>query len=407
MIIKYFRNQIVEITNDLSLRILGFSLSLIHLHTWWNIFINKDGQILKETTEKIICWGFFENCESTRLWIIQYFDAISFLYGLISIVAAVLFLQRRSIAFGYVGLIVLTLYKLAIYFQDFMFMGNYHYMPFWLSFVYLFFPQKSLLCRYTVVTFYLAAGLLKTNLEWFSGWAIPDSWINPNSPVAWLKNNGLLPISCVYVYLLETILSFGLLSKSKWIFWLTFLQFCLFHIMSYWIVGSYYPITMFLILFFIPIHFFQSQKNHVALINKTSLAVLFLFFVMQSVPLLNKGDTSLTGEGRAFALNMFDSLTVCDSKAIVSFSYKKYEVSTLPSDIYTLVRKQCDPFVYFQKAQKFCPHLKLKIGFQKISLYLNSRRTSDAMFQQILSIDNVCDPSLEYSHFGFNDWIIK
>src|SRR5690606_26596368 len=92
---------------------------------------------------------------------------------------------------------------------DYRFMGNYHYMPFLVSTVFLFIPQKKTTILYTIVIFYISAGLLKLDTEWLSGSALLENFFVGGEILEWLL---------AYTILFEVLVVMLTLSNSIWLF---------------------------------------------------------------------------------------------------------------------------------------------------------------------------------------------
>lgn len=412
---NYFKKLLTEIETSISLRVLGAGLSLVQVHTAIVWFFLRQ-HLLYGNEYSHVCWSYFPNCHNYLFKSESTHTAAGVVLGLLGLVGATLFWKRSTVKWGLWLLTISASYKFYLYSLDFMLMGNYHYMPFFLTGVYLLFPYKHYAVQMCLVLFYFYAGLLKGNQEWLSGSAIPIRWIQPGSPMRLLLQYKLLPVACIYVYFLETVFVFGLLSSRALLFWGVLLQFIVFHLMSYWVVGSYYPISMFLMLIYWPFFWwfdkdkllqfsYQNILRNPRMYISTAVLVL-IFTVCQMIPRLNKGESALTGEGRMFSLHMFDVLSTCESKAIVSFKTKKIDVSIKKEDHIKTVRKQCDPLIYFYKAKYFCEVYKGDPEFLGVHLSLVSRKTTDKEYRKIVSLENVCDPKYTYSSLGFNDWIM-
>lgn len=136
---------------------------------------------------------------------------------------------------------------------------------------------------------------------------------------------------------LELVLVWGCLSRRRSIFWVTLLQLALFEVASVPIVGLFYPLLMagLLTLFWLSrpgpeaLRAAPSAESRVdrsllwvgpglAALKKAGAGAwaLWLFFsLLQAVPRLFPGDTAITGEGRLFALHLFDAKVECVSRS--------------------------------------------------------------------------------------------
>src|SRR5690606_33730392 len=136
---------------------------------------------------------------------------------------------------AYFLLLLATGLKAFVYLNDYRFMGNFHYMHYWALVAFLFILDKIRTLQFLIVFFYVAASLLKFNLEWLSGAAMLRETFLQGKWLEW---------ACYYVVLLESFFVWGLLSRKPRLFGLTFGQIVLFHLYSFLVVGFYYPSIM-------------------------------------------------------------------------------------------------------------------------------------------------------------------
>jgi hypothetical protein len=264
--------------------------------------------------------------------------------------------------------------------------------------------------QYLIVLFYLWAGTLKLNHEWISGLGLYG--VRPlGLPEA------LIPAACLYVIVLELGIVLGLLSRRDWFFWTAFGQLLLFHLASYWVVGFFYPLLMLLLLAIYPLARYlpppasdtaRGPIGFSAIVRgRESLAtysVVLGFSFAQCVPLMFPGDTALTGEGRMFALHMFDAPVECHATATVQTSGAPAKV--LPMEMPDLTaRVECDPLVYFDLAQDFCRAHDGRPDRADVDVLLESRRQGQGLFKTIVALQAVCSNRPTYSAWRHNPWI--
>ncbi len=388
----YLRQQQKIIFSSLSLKTYGFFLTLTHLWTFlywrnYNFFLNAQGSQNSEA----LCFPFFPNCDLFRIFIADsLWLTLLYFYAAVTLITGFFFLSDGQKKWGYYGLLILTFYKLFLHLSNYNFMGNYHYMIYILSLIYLFSPEKKKIIALAIVSFYLAAGLLKINVDWLSGAAmITTPWLNGR----------LLIYSLFYVVFLELFLIFGLYSTQKWIRYFTILQLLLFHAFSWHIVGFFYPLMMFSALsFFILQEYefvkktdsFQSLftplkpiKEHLPLI-----LFLFVFWGMQALPFALSPDPALSGSLRLSALNMFDAKAECHSLMV---AHRKGSAVHLEPPLKNLgVRMGCDPLVFLNQAHQLCRKNRKSTEFERLSLHLFSKRVTQHQYQNILALDDVC-----------------
>ena len=185
-----------------------------------------------------------------------------------------------------------------------------------------------------------------------------------------------------------TIGIWGLLSKNRIWFWATLAQLFLFHLISYSVVSYFYPLLMLSILAIYPLCRMANDKANLlfqALRGRAgwaSYAVILFFSLLQINARSMPGDSSITGEGRNFALNMFDAKIECNALAELRFKDKNELVNLqdrLP------IRLRCDPFIYWSRARRLCENLKAQSRISRPWIFI---------FHQNTRVRKTLDPSL-------------
>src|SRR5436309_1795448 len=166
--------------------------------------------------------------------------------------------------------------------------------------------------RVLVTLFYFWAGTLKLNWEWISGAGL-------YRPM-WPFSGGGVVAACAYVIVLELGVAWGLLAGRAWIFWAAFAQFLVFHALSWQVVGFFYPLLMFAILAIFPLSRLVPPRDPpegllTALCRGREVWPVYaraaLLPLLQLIPYAFPGDRTLTGQGRLYALHMFDARATC------------------------------------------------------------------------------------------------
>jgi len=395
---------VAEIKGSPALRRFGALLALGHVITFvfWTASKDLPG-LLAQRPHAAICWSFFEDCWRLRPIPRALIHWALIVYCVLAVLGTLLFLGhrvwRRSTDWAYAALVAMNLLKMAIFVLDYRLMGNYHYMLFIVSFAYLFWPNKALVCRYLIVGFYISAGSLKLNPEWLSGAAL----LRPPFLTGWLGD-----MSLAYVVILELLLVLGLLSTNPIILFATLAQFAIFHIYSWHIVGYFYPCIMFCLLGIFPLCFIDKldgdRSPGMRLLRlrlpRSTWLLLGLYAAAQIAPLLFPGDVALTGEGRIFALNMLDAKSECSLLLVTKEGNVHTEHAALRPGLG--VRIRCDPLVYFNTAQGLCRELG---PGGDLDLSLVSRRETDTFYQPVLSVTDFCSKKLTYDTWFHNGWM--
>ncbi len=386
MLERYLQNSIQEILASRSLKYFGSALALTHVFSFW-FWTNNGNLLLKYLRDPFrVCWPIYSQCYKYTFASDLMVHAILGIYGVLALTCFLAFLIKAFNSYAYPLLLFLFFFKLFIFFQDYRFMGNYHYMPLWVSIAYLFFPDKIRTTFFLIPLFYFFAGILKFNVEWLSS-------VSFTKPIA--LSAKLLEWLCAYVPFLEMLMVWGLLSKKRLIFWFTFMQLFCFHFFSYFIVGIFYPAIMACLLtVYIFVRNFELNFNEIKMnilsLNKPSMVFLAAFVILQLPPFFYSGDSALTGEGRMFSLNMLDANVQCDD--FIFLKYQNGQIREAPRKSLNQlgVRINCDPLVIFAEASTYCRSEKNRPDFIDLDLGLTAKRTSDASFQKIIEIRDFC-----------------
>ncbi len=327
-------------------------------------------------------------------------------YFAAAIGTGLLFAFRRLVPWAYAGLVLVNGLKLAVLLLDYRLRMNQHYMGFFATFAYLLVPGKRDALRVLITLFYFWAGMLKLNWEWISGAGL----YRPMWP---FSGAGVI-VACVYVIVLELGVAWGLLAKRAWIFWAAFAQFLVFHALSWQVVGFFYPLLMFAILAIFPLSrllaprdppegllaaFFRGREL------RSAYALAACFSVLQLIPYAFPGDRALTGQGRLYALHMFDARATCVGWADlhnVDGTTTRRDLK-LPLD----TRIACDPIVYFNRARNLCRQRDAgRAAFMDLDLFLSARRSSESELRRVIDTKGFCAKRERYDPFRHNAWIV-
>jgi len=208
--------------------------------------------------------------------------------------------------------------------------------------------------------------------------------------------------------------SWGLLALRSRVFWTALVQFLVFHALSWQVVGFFYPLLMFAILAIFPLSRLVEPRDPpegllVALWKGRGLrsvyALAALFSLLQLVPYAFPGDRTLTGQGRLYALHMFDARPTCSGWA----DLRQADGTTTRRDLKLPLdtRIACDPVVYFNRARNLCRQRQAGLApFQDLDLFLSARRTSDGAMKRVIATTGFCARGDRYDPFRHNPWIL-
>jgi hypothetical protein len=403
--VGFIRSQIAEIERDDALRWYGAALAFLHVVTYL-FWVDQRIVAWVHAEAEPICWPLMPECERLRVLSAAGAALLLRAYFAAAIGAGLLFAWRRLVPWAYAVLVLVNLLKLGIMLLDYRLRMNQHYMGFFATFAYLLVPGKRDALRVLVTLFYFWAGTLKLNWEWISGAGL----YRPMWPFAGVG----VVVACVYVIVLELGVAWGLLAKRAWIFWGAFVQFLVFHALSWQVVGFFYPLLMFAILTIFPLsRFVESRDPPEGLLASLFMgrgrgwvyALAGVFCLLQLVPYAFPGDRTLTGQGRLYALHMFDARASCAGWADLRHADGTMTRRDLKLAVDT--RIACDPIVYFNRARNLCRARDAgRVAFEDLDLFLTARRASDGEMKRVIATRGFCAKRERYDPFRHNAWIL-
>lgn len=400
----FFRRNFDAIAADGALRFYGAALASVHILTfcYWRV---RAVDTRLAAGRPAVCWPFFENCADFRLLGAGEIRIYLWIYLGLAVLGVLLFLRRR-VAWGWAVLALLTLMAVLVWTQDFRLRLNQHYMVLIVSLIFLLLPNKRRLLQYQIVAFYFWAGLLKLDPEWLSGAALYRKPLGvPES---------LIPAACAYVVILETIVVFGLFSRRPWIFRAALAQLLLFHATSWSVVGFYYPLLMLALLAIFPLARAYGSEEPAPGLRRllagrepaSTAAFLSCFCFLQIVPWLMPGDSAITGEGRLFALHMFDARVECEAELVLHRAAGS--IDRVPLRLRLPTRIKCDPIVYLNIGRAFCRRgCSPANPCISVDLSLRSRRRTDPELRPVIDLKDLCKGGTRYDLWRPNAWILK
>lgn len=391
---------------DPALLAYGVALGLTHalFAVYW--LFSKRAPAILDPMSDAVCWPFWEGCGSARFLGPAAVSTILAGYGALGLASAALFAvsfrtrsrsaadASRAASGGGALLALASILCALVIVQDFRLRANPASMLAWSVVAFFAWPRRDAL-RFLVVAFYVSAGTLKLNREWMTGSALygrlwlPDAWVSA---------------ACVYVVALELVIVWALLSERRWWFWAAYAQFALFHLQSFAVVGFLYPLLAFALTSILPVaRRYPAQALPPTGTSRRDLIPAVVFGVLQLAPLAFPGDSALTGEGRLFALHMFDAKAICETEATFIMENERKKVTVPP--VTDEPRIKCDPIVLMNQARWLCERQRADPAFRDLDLVLRSRRTSSPKMSTIVDAHGVCTKPLEYDLLRHNDWI--
>lgn len=361
-----------------------------------------------------ICWPFFETCAQYRFLNANQLKLVMAGYMAMGLWGALSFwsasrlpanslAQRKKIVQSLVIFAATFALHFVFVFADYRLRLNQHIMIFWTALVFIFLRSKSFSLKLMVVSFYFWAGLIKFTPDWIEGYSFAGRLDH--------IFGSYLGLATRYVIVLELVIIWGLFAKSAWIRWLTYMQLLLFHLVSYFLVGYYYPLLMLLLTAVFPVSWIFEKRDPLkqvklrSLVNSGLVMVLTLFAVLQMLPLFFGRDVTLTGEGRLFALHMIDASVECKARATIK-SQNRNEVP-MSLKINAPYRISCDPALFLSRARNLCEKFS-KSSTTDMDWKLVSRHRHGP-WTKIVDFKNFCSikDQVKYHVFSKNPWILS
>lgn len=391
--IAFLRRQADEIAADPALRAYGAALAGLQL--LFDYWIQRGDKLrFLAPGRDAICWPLLPECEWLRVLPVGRLATLLDVHALVAVAVAVAFLRRGWTRRAYAGLWLLVLVELAVLALDFRLRRNQHYMALAVTGAFLAVPDKRVALRVLVCLFYFWSGTLKLNWEWLSGAAL-------YRPV-WLFTGPWLIVATSYVIALELGIVWGVLARRAWLFWGAFAQLVVFHVFSWPVVGFFYPVLMFGILTIFLLCWWLRGPPRGS--PRGAWALALAFSALQLAPHLLPGDRTLTGEGRLFALHMFDARLVCEAWAELELPDGRSQRVNLRT--HWEERTACDPILIHGAARNLCRARDAgRRAFVDLDVHLRSRRTSEAAFTPVIALEDFCAKRPRYDPFLHNAWI--
>src|SRR5439155_21369856 len=131
-----------ELRTSAVMRYYGAALTTTHSLSLV-LFWRHDFLVRTITGDDAVCWPFLPDCASWRTHSVAAVHASMIAYGVLALATMIAFVRRDHAGKALVGLAVLGLIKGAWFLHDYRLMGNYHYMPFILTSVFLLVPRAN------------------------------------------------------------------------------------------------------------------------------------------------------------------------------------------------------------------------------------------------------------------------
>lgn len=387
-----------ELKKSESLKWIGIIFCLEHLLTVFFWSTERPLSLILTNPSFRICWPHWESCRNLT-WNHGSVRALLILYLALALFSVILWIANsyRAAILGTFSTLALKNFIIA---QDYRLGGNYHYIPTLLCLAFLFLPYRTRTLPFFFWMIYFTAGILKVDPQWLSGAAINER----------LFPSFVIQIGVWYVLVLEIIFSFFIFSRNRNVFWFFFLQIFLFHLFSWHLTRFFYPSVMLLMLSILvllrDIETPSWSANEVRKFFREPaiIAAVSVFIFLQLPQYYLPGKAALTGQGRSFALIMYDGRTDCQPHLSIWKNNQIKEELPLTAP-WLITRIKCDPIIYKQLAERICHWGQKDDRVEQIDLHLPIKYENEKEYRSIVSVNDICNKQLFYSNFFPNYWI--
>jgi hypothetical protein len=208
------------------------------------------------------------------------------------------------------------------------------------------------------------------------------------------------------------VLMWGIFSARPIIRTAVYAQILVFHAVSYSAVGYFYPLVMLGLTAIYPLVWLRTPHDAVTIdllrargdVRRVASVTAAVFSGFQVIPWLFPGDTAVTGEGRLFALHMFDARVECTGGATVrSASGFARTVALINPRLETRLR--CDPIVLRDTAERLCTLVASRPDPAQVDVAIDAARSTDRAMRPLIHVVDFCHAGIVYSPWRHNSWI--
>lgn len=370
---------------------LDFPIHFGYVLSWIYFTDRNQVRFLNEPIRRV-CWPVFFECKAIdSILIPNIFYLI--VVGLLSSTMLMFLAMRKGQCRK--NQKILHALQLILFFSfiaiDYQLKLNQHLILIFFSVIRIFLDKSKSAYPLFIVLVYFSAGFLKFDPDWLSGKAL-------FRPIPFLEGIALF-WSLRYVIVLELCVSWLLLFKNSSIRIVSLVQFFLFHVLSFFVVGFYYPILMIVLL--TPLVSDQGFNFKELALNRRLQILVAIFVLAQILPHLLSSNPTLTAQSRSLAFHMFDSRLRC--KATLTFKKENENLQfTLPMS--NSPRLACDPIVFRAQVANICLFQNIS-SLSPANAQLYVARTTDINFVKIADLDYACDLNRNRPSIVFNSWI--
>lgn len=395
---KELTNKIKSFINNTQEEIKNSEILIIFMYwAFFSFIISFSTWINQGFTGKyssLPCWPHFINCKNIfPLTPLPYGYSENIFYTLLLtvIIYGLYNLYKKEYLVAYYCLLLLWLWKFFVINVSYG-IGNFDYYDLILIGVFLFLSDKKTYLRLFFVLLYFLASTIKIAPGWIDGTYF--SSLQTGLPIF---SDALAPFATTFVFLMQMVGSWFLLSRNKFLYKLSLWFFIFFHLYSTILVGYRYPLTsLFCLIILFGIESGGTTLSDIKINIKTlpHFLLILCLFSLQLIGIIIPGNQKITLEGNNYGLYMFEANHQCIySYSITTKDQKVVTRTTSSAD----ARNRCDPYRILWLLQKKCTPL-----VETVSWTFDHSINGNPLYR-VIDVENICN--LEYKPFTHNNWI--
>lgn len=401
---EFLKSNLWEIKKSSGLQIFGGLLGLIHALTYWSWAASGNLPLVYHANSQPMCWSLMESCQWVKFLSPGMMEFIFHAFGVLGVLAAGLFFFTRISGLGWFLLFVILFLKGILYIQDLRLTSNVGYALFVLQFCFLFIPNKTSVLRWTLVSFYVASGLLKLSPNWLSGQLFIEELKVPVKLGEWLAAVAVLA---------EMLAPAVLFFKELRYFLGSYFVLIGYHGLMWYSGHAAESMTMLILLQLFPLLSYEERKMERESLYQSYIrpepsrvwlwVSLISFWVVQGMPYWpHNPSPQLKHLEYGLALTPIAANQECQQTTFIVFNSRLEEISVpAPEDRPTAFR--CNPYLKFLDLKTVCKEKAQDPEFKTLMSYFQVRSLKDKSYKPLFATEDLCRDDVTYTSLTGGD----
>lgn len=394
---EFIKSNLWEIKKSPVLQIFGGLLAALHALTYWNWLQADKLPLQYHANPQPMCWSLFESCQWTKALSPGLMEVIFHSFGVLAIVAALVFFFTRIASLGWALLFVLLIFKGLLYVQDLRLSQNVHYLIFILNICFLFVPNKGSLLRWMIVSYYLATGLLKLSPNWLTGQWFVDQIHVPIKLGEWLAAVSVL---------VEMLAPVALFFRDVRNFLLAYFALIAYHGLMWYAGAGLEPMAMLALLQLFPLLFYEERKVEREYLYQSFIRpepskawlvmALIAFWLIQAMPYIpHQSMQNLKHIENSLALAPVAASDECEQVTFYVYKDHLEEVEMVPPKDRPISFK-CNAYLRFLDLKAACRDKSNDGDFRTVMSFLMVRSLKDRSYRTAFQSTDMCDDKVTF-----------